>query len=245
MPQVRPAIRELAQNDLFKHGHDQAKEFVPYEWGNAYYTYSFGPSKHIILSSYSSFRPGSIQYQWLVTELESIDRSVTPWLIVMLHCPLYNTFKNHQGEIFLDEARVYLEPLFVQHTVNFVISGHLHSYMRTVPTIDAKPDPRGPIHIIQGNGGRQSNEPYCNATTAEEWVRVRDHSMYGYGLLELYNRTHAHWKWVKTGFNAEGEGGAKGRFEPDFDLTDEEWVLNQLFVDDMRYSWPNLYDVEN
>lgn len=195
------------------------------------YSFTFGPSKHIVLSSYSSFLPGSLQYEWLSSELKSVDRQVTPWLIVMLHCPIYTTFHDHSREIFMTEARVHLEPVFVQHTVNFVLSGHLHSYMRTVPTVDSKPDPRGPIHIIQGNGGRQANEPYINPTEPEEFVKVRDHSMYGYGTLELCNKTHAQWKWVQTGFNTEDEVGLNGRFEPDFGLHDEVWVLNQLFVD--------------
>lgn len=238
MPHVHPAIRNLATNDLFYKGETpdfeyfQAKTFVPYEFGNAYYSFVFGPSKHIVLSSYSSFLPGSIQHEWLLLELEHVDRSVTPWLIIMLHCPLYSTFHDHKREIFMTEARVHLEPVFVRHRVNFVVAGHLHSYMRTVPTIDSKPDPRGPIHIIQGNGGRQANEPYINDTVAEEWIKVRDHSMYGYGTLELFNRTHARWKWVKTGFNAEDEGGLHGRFQPDFSLNDEVWVTNQLYVDD-------------
>ena len=238
MPQVRPAIRDLATSDLFYKGETpdmeyfQAKTFVPYEWGNAYYSFVFGPSKHIVLSSYSSFLPGSIQHQWLLSELDHVDRSITPWLIVMLHCPLYSTFHDHHREIFMTDARVHLEPIFVRHRVNFVVAGHLHSYMRTVPTINSKPDPRGPIHIIQGNGGRQANEPYMNDTVAEEWIKIRDHSMYGYGTLELFNRTHARWKWVKTGFNAEDEGGLHGRFQPEFSLNDDVWVTNQLYVDD-------------
>ncbi|KAL3816550.1 hypothetical protein ACHAXA_011849 [Cyclostephanos tholiformis] len=235
MPQIRPPIREIAPNDLFFPGRNedylQAKTFVPYQWGNAYYSFTFGPSKHIVLSSYSSFLPGSTQMKWLLSELSSVDRRVTPWLIVMIHCPLYSTFHDHSREIFMTEARVHLEPVFVRHSVNFVISGHLHSYMRTLPTVDSKPDPRGPIHIIQGNGGRQANEPYRNPIEPEEFVEVRDHSMYGYGTLELCNRTHAQWKWVQTGFNAVDEGGLNGRFEPDFGLHDEVWVLNQLFVD--------------
>lgn len=68
MPQARPAVRDLAPNDLFHAGSSgnsyfQARVFQPYEFGNAYYSYVLGPSKHIVLSSYSSFRPGSVQYE--------------------------------------------------------------------------------------------------------------------------------------------------------------------------------------
>lgn len=223
MPQIRPAVREFTGNELFHHGTTQAKAFVPYEYGNAYYSFTFGPSKHIVLSSYSSFVPDSIQYQWLVSELEATDRSVTPWLIVMIHCPIYTTFKNHHDEIFTTKARTHLEPLFADHSVNFVIAGHVHSYMRTRPTINSTFDPRGPIYIIQGNGGRQVNEPYLNKTP-EEWVAVRDHSMYGYGTLELFNQTHAKWSFVKTGFNTN----VSEQFAPDFNIHDDAWIMNQL-----------------
>ena len=234
MPQAKPAQRDLAPNELFVAGsmgsYFQAKDFLPYEFGNAYYSYVFGPSKHIVISSYSSFLPGSTQYEWLVRELEGTDRSVTPWLIVMLHCPPYTTFKVHHDEVFITEARKHLEPLFAMRTVNFVLSGHLHSYMRTAPTVDSRPNPRGPVYIIQGNGGRQANEPYLSEEP-EEFVSVRDHSMYGYGTLDLLNNTHAKWTWVITGWNKPDEAGLKGIFEPDLDVHDEVFVHNQLYIE--------------
>jgi hypothetical protein len=226
MPQIRPALRDLAPKDLFHHGNKiQAKSFVPYEFGNAYYSFLFGPSTHIVLSSYSSFLPGSVQYQWLVSELQAIDRSVTPWLVVMIHCPIYSTFKNHRDEIFITAAQTHLEPLFFNFSVNVVFAGHVHSYMRTAPTANSTVHPRGPIYIIQGNGGRQVNEPYLNEVP-EEWVEVRDNSMYGYGTLELFNHTHAKWTWVKTGFNTN----VTGQSEPNFSIHDDFWIMNQLFV---------------
>mmetsp|Transcript_7984 Transcript_7984/g.16347 ORF Transcript_7984/g.16347 Transcript_7984/m.16347 type:complete len:374 (+) Transcript_7984:114-1235(+) len=59
MPQIRPPIRELASLKGFTTS-GQPTDFVPYEYGNAYYSFTFGPSKHIVLSSYSSFREGSL-----------------------------------------------------------------------------------------------------------------------------------------------------------------------------------------
>ena len=132
MPQIRPPIKELASLKGFTID-GQPKDFVQYEYGNAYYSFTFGPSKHIVLSSFSSFREGSLQYDWLLSELKSVNRSITPWLIVMLHCPVYTTFKTHHKEMFVTEAQVILEPLFVDYTVNFVIAGHIHAYMRTHP----------------------------------------------------------------------------------------------------------------
>ena len=223
MPQVRPAIRKRAIMSGFTID-GQPKDFIQYDYGNAYYSFTFGPSKHIVLSSFTSFREGSLQYDWLLSELKSIDRSVTPWLIIMLHCPLYTTFKAHRHEIFLTEAQAILEPLFVEYNVNFVIAGHVHAYMRTHPVAFSQRNPRGPIYIIQGNGGKAVNMTYRNET-AEEWVAVRDQTQYGYGTLELCNVTHAKWKLVNTGHD-------DAEVEPDVTL-DEVWVKNQLYIEEM------------
>ena len=61
---------------------------LPYEWGNAYYAYSYGPARFIMISSYSAMEPGSKQYNWILQELEAVDRYVTPWLVAVLHTPL-------------------------------------------------------------------------------------------------------------------------------------------------------------
>ena len=61
---------------------------LPYEWGNAYYAYSYGPARFIMISSYSAMEPGSKQHSWILEELKAIDRSVTPWVIAVLHTPL-------------------------------------------------------------------------------------------------------------------------------------------------------------
>jgi len=48
---------------------------------------------HIIgidLNSPALIAPGSPQYEWLVEDLESVDRSVTPWVFVTSHFPLYH-----------------------------------------------------------------------------------------------------------------------------------------------------------
>ena len=173
MPQLAPAVigrvskpRDIDLNLMYQ---------LPYDYGNSYYSFVHGSSYNIVLNSFADFEPGSRQYTWLVDELNrKVNRSVTPWVTIMIHCPLYNTFSFHQGDPQPINARRYLEPLFVQHRVNFVLSGHLHAYMRSKPVIDGAVDRRGPVHIIIGMSGRQANAPYMNADP-EEWVAVRDH----------------------------------------------------------------------
>merc|ERR1711871_1375364 len=48
---------------------------------------------HIIgidLNSAALIAPGSAQYEWLVRDLEAVDRNVTPWVFVTSHFPLYH-----------------------------------------------------------------------------------------------------------------------------------------------------------
>ena len=57
---------------------------------------------------------------------------------------------------------------------------------------------KGPRHITVGAGGRKCEAPFRNAT-AEEFVEVRDATKYGYGQLNIYNKTTASWDWIHTG----------------------------------------------
>ena len=38
----------------------------------------------------------ALQYTWLEEDLATVDRSRTPWLIVLLHAPWYNSYNAHQ-----------------------------------------------------------------------------------------------------------------------------------------------------
>jgi predicted phosphodiesterase len=196
MPAIQPAIRKPSL------GFNEKNPGVPYpleyDYGNAYYAFTYGIARHVVVSSYSNFDPGSKQYTWLVDELESIDRSVTPWLIVTIHVPIYNTFCKHRKDVQVIRAREYLEPLFVEHHVNIVFSGHVHAYMRTKNVAFGELNDTAPMYIIAGDGGRQAKSPFFNAEP-EKWVASRDATIFGFGTIEIFNHTHVKWDWVHTG----------------------------------------------
>ena len=59
-------------------------------------------------------------------DLEALDRSVTPWVIAMMHCPWYNSNLAHQGERQTLTAMRAMEPLLYKHKTAVVIAGHVH-----------------------------------------------------------------------------------------------------------------------
>jgi hypothetical protein len=194
MPQVRPA--ELGVFDFpGKLNLDAPPYPLPYDWGNAYYSFVYGPAKHIVVSAYSAMEPDSAQYTWLKRELESVDRTVTPWLLVSIHTPLYSTYAVHKHDPQIFAAQEHMEPIFVKHHVNVVFTGHIHAYQRTANVAMGKPDHKGPMHVTVGAGGRQCDAPFENEV-AEEWIVKRDASFYGYGRFSILNQTHAEWRWI-------------------------------------------------
>lgn len=72
----------------------------------------------------------SPQWKWLKEELKRVNREMTPWLIVVMHVPFYNSDSVHYMEG--ESMRSAFESWFVQYKVDFVFAGHVHAYERSV-----------------------------------------------------------------------------------------------------------------
>ena len=72
----------------------------------------------------------SPQYNWLKEELLKVDRTKTPWLIVIMHISFYNSNSVHYMEG--EAMRNVFEAWFVEYKVDIVFSGHVHAFERTV-----------------------------------------------------------------------------------------------------------------
>lgn len=226
MPQVQSAIlgsvtkkQDVDLNKMYQ---------LPYDFGNSFYAYTRGMVHTIVLNSFADFEPNSKQYSWLLKELQGIDRKKTPWLVISFHCPIYNTFSLHSKDPQPINMKLYLEPLFVKYRVSFILSGHIHAYSRSHPVAYGKVNPIGPIHIVLGNGGRQTNAPF-RSDVPEEWVTIRDHTTYGYGLLKFINSTVARYEWIQTGHNRPDEKGKNFLNVPE-NMTDMVYVKNQIYL---------------
>uniref|UniRef100_A0A7N0ZU88 Purple acid phosphatase n=1 Tax=Kalanchoe fedtschenkoi TaxID=63787 RepID=A0A7N0ZU88_KALFE len=163
---------------------------------NLYYSFDVVGAHIIMLGSYAKFDAKSDQYKWLQADLAKVDRSVTPWLIVLLHAPWYNTNVAHKGEG--EAMRKALEEVLYKARVDIVFAGHVHAYERFTRIYDNKADPCGPIYITIGDGGNREG-------LAREFEKLKDPSLsvfressFGHGRLKIINETHAHWSWHRN-----------------------------------------------
>ena len=163
---------------------------------NSEFWYSFNYSLfHIIsISTEHDFDNGSEQAEWLTNDLQlaNSDRDSHPWLLVIFHRPMYSSTSGGHGSDL--EVRSALEPLFVQHSVDIVVTGHDHNYERTFPVNSSQAyqsntsqfvNPEAPIHLVVGTGGRVL---YRYDSSEPTWSAAYDSTTHGYGVLELLNK---------------------------------------------------------
>ena len=192
-----------------------------YDYGNSFFTYQHGCVQMIFLNSYTFSDITSNQYNWLLSTLQSVERNVTPWVVVVFHVPLYTTFSEHKGES--DDMKETIEQLLVEYNVNLVINGHDHAYQRTYPVSYNVIDPTGksPVYITVGTGGAPSGlaDEYSNRFWSEEWIMKRNLHCHGYVLFHTVNTTYAYVEYV-TDTAQQMFGGFQDSF----------WLKNHVIV---------------
>ncbi|XP_077219965.1 purple acid phosphatase 2-like isoform X2 [Tasmannia lanceolata] len=183
----------------------------------------------IVLSSYSAYGKYTPQYTWLEQELPKVDRNETPWLIVLLHSPWYNSYNYHfmEGETM----RVMFESWFVQYKVDVVFAGHVHAYERSerisniaydIVNRNCTPvrDQSAPVYITIGDGGNIEGLATKFTEPQPKYSAYREPS-FGHAIFEIKNRTHAFYSWHR---NHDGEAV----------FADSQWFHNRYWdpVDD-------------
>ncbi|MFY9608061.1 MAG: metallophosphoesterase [Blastocatellia bacterium] len=84
---------------------------------------------------------GATQTTWLENGLRS---SKALWKVAAFHHPLYSSSGKHGSDLKL---RAKIEPIFIDHGVQVVFSGHDHNYERTKPQ-------NGTQYFVTGAGGK-------------------------------------------------------------------------------------------
>ncbi|THW87973.1 Metallo-dependent phosphatase [Aureobasidium pullulans] len=141
--------------------------------GNMWYSFNHGMAHFISLDSETDLGNGlggpdegqplssgpfgayqNAQVDWLAADLAAVDRTKTPWIVVMLHRGWYVNYPG--GCTTCQQA---FEPLFNTYGVDLVLTGHNHFYQRNSPTKNGQPDPNelnnpsSPWYIVNGIAG--------------------------------------------------------------------------------------------
>jgi hypothetical protein len=122
---------------------------------------------------------GGAQTDWLKSTLAAMRAagSGIDFVVVFLHASPYSTNETHASEGGIRDAWV---PLFDQHQVDLVISGHNHCYERTLPIRDGQPSTdsstevdsaKGTTYVTAGGGGASTAD---YGFIAEANTRVTD-----------------------------------------------------------------------
>ena len=174
---------------------------IEYEGGSSYYSFDAGLVHFLSLNTYNthSSGPGSPMYDFADEDLASVDRRKTPWVLVGMHAPFYNSNTAHRPEEEAATAllKAHFEPLFVKHKVNFVFAGHVHAYERThaVASGTRSANGAGPVYVNVGDGGNYEKLAETWMDPQPDWSAVRDADYYGYGLFRVFNASCAEWDW--------------------------------------------------
>ncbi|CAI0437886.1 unnamed protein product [Linum tenue] len=183
---------------------------VPYKASGStsplWYSVKIASAHIIVLSSYSAYGTYTPQYEWLQAELPKVNRTVTPWLIVMLHSPWYNSYDYHYMEG--ESMRVMFESWLVDAKVDLVLAGHVHGYERSerisnaaYNIVNKKCTPTknqsAPVYLTLGDGGNIEGLAYKMTDPQPEYSAFREAS-FGHAILDIKNRTHAHYSWHRN-----------------------------------------------
>ena len=111
---------------LGNHDDDGQTQYKLFNMNGSKY-YSFKPKNGVRFFALDSNYVDDKQLDWLGKELAA---SGSDWKIAFFHHPLYSSGETHGSA---DVQRGLLEPLFLKHGVDVVITGHEHFYERIKP----------------------------------------------------------------------------------------------------------------
>jgi hypothetical protein len=174
------AAQEQLQRQRQRRGLAAAPHDAPYS-----YSFDQGPVHFVMVNTEMPLSPGSgadesgdegdgpsggleppsAQWTWLAADLKAVDRSTTPWVVVMGHRPNF--------------AQPAVEDLLWESGVDLTVAGHVHLAQRTCPLKHGACVPPsgtgaydGVIHVIAGNGGQALNNATNNGFPNERYPYV-------------------------------------------------------------------------
>jgi hypothetical protein len=197
MPAVKPA--EMGRITMFPTVSCTPSQFQSeYNYGNSFYSFEAGLTHVTYLNCYSTSDEQSAQYAFAKSDFSSVDRSKTPWLVVVMHCPWYNSNTAHVDEVQTVAMKASMEQLMYTYGVNIAFQGHVHAYERSYPVYNGVRDAKGTTYINIGDAGNAEGHASTYESPAPVWSAFRDGTQYGHGVFTVLNSTVASWEWNRN-----------------------------------------------
>lgn len=194
------AVSSTVDTSIDSHMHAFNSEGV----NGMYYSWNAGNTHFISANSETAIDTADFSESflvWLEEDLKSVDRSQSPRVVMHVHRPMYCTISSACTTGGGDKLRGQVEDLINAYKVNLVISGHVHSYERTLPVYHNKAVgtgynlPEAPVYVVQGASGC-SVYGYSSSTSVAleehaldaldcDWFGAKDLTSVGFGLLTI------------------------------------------------------------
>jgi len=156
-----------------------------------------------------------------------VNRKITPWIIVSMHRPWYNSNKIHHLEA--EEMRLVLEPIFYDYKVDVFLTGHVHGYERTHHVYNNKTTHGAPIHIIIGTAG--THEGLWDHWLPEQpsWSVFRTALNWGFNEYTIHNITHF------SGIFRDSDTN---------EIVDQFWIINPFLISIQRWRFTFILSIQ-
>ena len=171
---------------------------------------------HLVgIATEAAIEANTPQYAWLSRDLFSVDRNITPWVVLLTHRPLLVDSTDVASRLggsdqeVASKLRQVLEPLLWAARVNLVISGHNHAVQRHSSALRGSPvsvadgatshvawqrTAHAPVYLVWGTGGAPFTRNANGAASTVERVIYRA----GYGVVSAVNATHLRADWIAS-----------------------------------------------
>lgn len=95
---------------------------------DGWYSFEQGPVHFLMLNTEHNSSQGSRQHTFVKNDLASVNRSITPWVLVFGHRQMYAYNISKPGNSLGD-----LEPLMIDGKVDIAFWGHIHFAQASCP----------------------------------------------------------------------------------------------------------------
>ena len=172
-------------------------------FNNLYHSFDVGGVHFAAISTEHDFSASAAQIQWLSADLKKVDRSVTPWVVVFAHKPLYCSTNDYFDCKVNGPKKITpsVEPILAAAKVDLYLAGHLHNYERTYPvfngTVVAKSytDAKATVHAVVGMAGCDEGLTSKFESPSPDWSAVRA-SKLGYASLHFASATEMTFSYI-------------------------------------------------